>query len=61
MNNMDFYGIELDKGFTLRINGEMLDKIRMIAKRDMRSINTKMLLIFQEYIEKYEKKHGPLK
>jgi hypothetical protein len=54
--------MDLDKRtFTLRINDDLLNKLSIVAKKDRRSTNTKILTILEKYIKDYEKRHGTIK
>lgn len=45
----------------LRINYDKLDKVRVLAKNDNRSLNMMLCTIIESYLEQYEKKHGKIK
>ena len=54
--------MDLDRRtFTLRIEDEMLDKLRILAEKDRRSINAKILIVLDKHIKDYEKKNGTIK
>ena len=40
--------------FTLRIDEELMDKIRYISEVEKRSINSEILYILEEYTKKFE-------
>lgn len=48
------------KQSTIRIDDEMLDKLHVVAKYEGRSINSEMLVLIREAIEKYEAKKGEI-
>lgn len=48
------------KNFSLRIDGEMLDKLHVVADYDGRSANSEVLILIRNEIEKYEEKHGKI-
>lgn len=48
------------KGVTIRFSQEMLDKIAYIADYEGRSINSHVLVLVRENIEKFEKEHGSI-
>ena len=43
------------KQFSIRLEEELLHKIRIIAKREIRSVNRQILLLIKEGIKSYEK------
>mgnify|MGYP003366593357 FL=1 len=46
--------------YTLRINETLHDKLKYIAKEEMRSFNSELEYIMKQYIKDYEKKHGEI-
>ena len=46
------------KHLSLRIDGEILDKLHVIADYEGRSANSQILILIRDCIEKYEKEHG---
>lgn len=49
------------KSYTLRINETLLDKIRVVAARNKRSINAQIEYLIQQCVEEFETKHGEIK
>lgn len=47
--------------FTLRIESDMLEKFRFIAKSHGRSANFELKILMKKYIEKYEQQYGPIR
>jgi len=46
------------KSLSVRIDEEMLEKLRYIASYEGRSVNSQILILIRECIEKYEKDVG---
>lgn len=46
--------------FSLRLQPNAKEKVRALANKDKRSINKQLEYIVNEYIETYEKEHGPI-
>ena len=42
----------------LRLEQEILRKVKVIAKRNKRSLNSEVEFIVQEYVQEYEKENG---
>uniref|UniRef100_A0A7C5Z333 Arc family DNA-binding protein n=1 Tax=Caldicellulosiruptor owensensis TaxID=55205 RepID=A0A7C5Z333_9FIRM len=49
------------KAYTLRIDETLLDKIRVIAEKNKRSINAQIEYLIQQCVEEFEAKHGEIK
>lgn len=47
--------------FTLRLQEENFQKIRILADNDKRSIAMEIEYILEQYIAEFEKKHGSIK
>lgn len=47
--------------FSLRIPEELLDKIRFIAQKNLRSANKEIEFALIKYVSEYEKQHGEIK
>ena len=47
--------------FTIRISEKLLWKLRIIAEREVRSVNKLLSLFLRDAIEAYEAKHGEIK
>lgn len=54
-------GTYKNKGFPLRINEDILKKIKTIAEKEKRSANMQIEKILTEYIDNYEKQNGTIK
>lgn len=46
--------------YPLRLEKEHMEKIKVLAKRDKRSINMQLCLAVETYLEQYEKEHGKI-
>ena len=46
------------RGFTLRIEEELLRKIQYVAKYEGRSINSQILILIRECIKEFEEEQG---
>ena len=46
------------KNFSIRIEEEMLNKLRNIAHREVRSVNRQIMIMIREGIRSYEEKQG---
>lgn len=46
--------------FTLRVQEELLAKIRMIADKNKRSANKEIEFVLTRYVADYEKQNGPI-
>ena len=49
------------KSLSIRIEEEMLDKLHVIADYEGRSVNSQILVLIRDLIEKHEAKHGEIK
>lgn len=49
------------KAYTLRIDETLLDKIRVIAEKNKRSINAQIEYLIQQCVEEFEAEHGEIK
>jgi hypothetical protein len=47
--------------FTLRLQEENFDKIKIIAEKNKRSIAMQIEFLIEQYIEEYEKKNGTIR
>lgn len=47
--------------FTLRLQDDNFEKIKVIAEKSKRSIAMQIEFILEQYIEKYEKENGEIK
>lgn len=48
------------KNFTVRIDEIMLEKLRVTADEDNRSVNRQIIVLIKRYITEYEKQHGEI-
>lgn len=46
--------------FTLRIPEELMDKLRVVAEINKRSVNKEIEYLIEQYIKKYEKETKPI-
>lgn len=46
------------KSLSIRIETEMLDKLRYVAEQEARSANSQILILIRKSIEKFEEEHG---
>ena len=49
------------KSLSIRIDEEMLDKLHVVADYEGRSVNSQILILIWDCIERYESKHGEIK
>lgn len=42
----------------LRLDADILSKVKVIAKRNKRSLNSQIEFVVQEYVREYEKENG---
>jgi hypothetical protein len=47
--------------YTMRINRELLDKLRYVAEYEGRTINKELEQLVKRRIEKFEQEHGEIK
>lgn len=50
-----------NKTYPLRIDNELMEKIRTIANTEDRTINKQIERMLKESVEQYENKHGNIK
>lgn len=48
------------KSISVRIDGNMLDKLHYIAEYEARSANGQMIILIRECIKKFEEEHGEI-
>ena len=48
------------KSFTLRIDGQMLDKLHIIAEYEGRSANGQLTVMIRDLIKEYEDRNGEI-
>ena len=46
--------------YSLRLSREAMEKIRVLAAKDKRSVNMQLCLAVETYLEWYEKEHGEI-
>lgn len=51
-------GKNLKKAYPLRLDQDLMDKIKVIAKNEDRKISDQLTKIIKEYIKNYENKNG---
>ena len=50
-----------NKAYPLRLDNELMEKVRAIAKQEDRPLSKQFERIIREYINTYESKHGTIK
>lgn len=48
------------KGFTIRIDEQLLHKLHIISAYEGRSANSQVLILIRDAVEAYEAKHGKI-
>ena len=48
------------KGFTIRIDDELLHKLHVLAAYEGRSANSEVLILIRDAVEAFEAKHGKI-
>ena len=48
------------KSVSIRIDSDMLNKLHVVADYEGRSVNSQILILIRDCLEKYEEKHGPI-
>lgn len=46
--------------YSLRLDHEVMQKIRVLAAKERRSINMQLCIAVESYLEQYEKEHGQI-
>lgn len=54
-------GTYKNKAYTLRIDNNLMDKIKTIAKTEDRPVSKQIERMLKEQVEKYETEHGNIK
>lgn len=49
-----------NKAYTLRLNNELMSKVRKLADKEDRPLSRQLEKIVKEYIAEYETEHGPI-
>lgn len=52
------YGKYKNPNFSLRINPEIMEKVKIISEREKRTKNKQIEFILQNYVNQYELEHG---
>ena len=47
------------KSFSIRIDRELLDRLRQIATQEKRSINKQIIILIRDFVTRYEAVRGP--
>lgn len=50
-----------DAPFSVRIEKDVMNKMRVLAKENGRSLNKQIEFAVKQYLKTYEKKHGEVK
>lgn len=53
-------GTYKNKAYPLRIDNELMEKIRIISEQEDRPISRQLERIIRDYIEDYESEHGEI-
>lgn len=48
------------KNFTLRVESELLEKMRYVAEKDKRSLNSMLEVAIEQIVNNYETQYGPI-
>lgn len=48
------------KSVSIRIDEEMLHKLHIVADYERRSVNSQILVLIRDCIERYEQEHGKI-
>lgn len=54
-------GTYKNKAYPLRLDGELMEKVRAIAEQEDRPLSKQFERIIREYINDYEQQHGTIK
>lgn len=49
-----------ENAYPLRLDPEIMKKIRVLAAKDRRSINMQLCIAVENYLENYENEHGEI-
>lgn len=49
-----------NKTYPLRLDNELMEKIRIIANQEDRPISKQIERVMREYVKQYEKEHGTI-
>ncbi len=49
------------KSVSIRIDEKMLNKLHYVADYEGRSVNSQVLILIRDAVEKFEEKHGEIK
>lgn len=50
-----------NKSYSLRIDDELMKKVKMIAEAEDRPVSKQLERIIKQYVEQYEQEHGRIK
>lgn len=49
-----------NKAYSLRIDNELMEKVKIISENEDRPISKQLERIIRQYVEKYEAEHGKI-
>ena len=49
-----------NKAYSLRIDNELMEKVKIIAENEDRPISKQLERIIRQYVEQYEEEHGKI-
>lgn len=49
-----------NKAYSLRLENDLMDKVRQIAQKEDRPLSKQLERIVRKYIEEYEQEHEPI-
>ncbi len=49
-----------NKAYSLRIDDNLMDKVRKIAEKEDRPVSRQLERIIKQYVEQYEQEHGDI-
>ncbi len=55
-----FMGKYKNKAYSLRIDNELMEKVKIIAENEDRPISKQLERIIRQYVEQYEEKNGKI-
>ena len=48
------------KNFSVRMDGDLLNKLHLVANFEGRSVNSQICVLVKRNVEQYEKEHGKI-
>lgn len=54
----EYMGVHKNKAYNLRLEKDIMDKVRLIAEKEDRPLSKQFERIIKEYLESYEKENG---